>query len=84
MGRPSLLVLVPTQLLSVVGEVFGQRVSRVRHSHSNLRFLLATVVYSAVQAAIVLLLTEILLPHSVTEGQGTLGLWSYLWAHPCK
>ena len=82
MSKPNLGVVTGTQLLSVVGEVFGQRVSRVHHSHSNLRFLLATVTYSALQATLVLLLLQAILPHSTTDGQGVLSLFPALIAHP--
>ena len=44
--------------------------------------LTTTVVYSAVQAFVVLLLCELFLPRDVTKGQGSLWMWSALAEHP--
>lgn len=69
------------QSLSAGGELFGQRAGRACHKHSNLRLLLSTVIYSAVQAFVLLLVLELAFPH-LTNGQGSLGMWGALWKHP--
>lgn len=79
--RPNFGWILLAQSLSAGGELFGQRAGRACHQHSNLRLLLSTVVYSAVQAFVVLLVFELAAPH-LTDGQGALGMWAELQRHP--
>jgi hypothetical protein len=80
--KPSFGWVLFAQSLSAAGEVFGQRLQRRFHHGSQIRMLNTTVVYSAVQAFVVLLLCELLLPESITLGQGSLWMWQALVAHP--
>ena len=69
------------QSLSAGGELFGQRAGRACHKHSNLRLLLSTVLYSAAQAFVILMVLELAFPQ-LTQGQGSIGMWKALWRHP--
>ncbi len=68
------MIILVSQLASVVAEVFGQRASRIHHQGSTHRFLLSTVVFSSVQAAVVLLATDLFLSDRVTGSQGLVRL----------
>lgn len=52
-----------------------QRCTRVLYRRNNARTLLAVVVYSALQAFVLLGIAEIVLPYSWTQGQGSLSMW---------
>lgn len=62
-----------------------QRCSRIAYSRSNIRLLAAVVVYSAVQAFVLLGIAQYALPHSWTGGQGAISMWcvvcgrSHVW-----
>lgn len=56
--------------------------SRKVHTGSNIRMLISVCTYSALQAAVVTTLTQLLLPESVVEGQGALSLPVMLWETP--
>lgn len=83
MARPNFGWILLAQSLSAFGELFGQRAGRAVHKHSNVRLLISTVTYSAVQAFVILLTLELALPN-ITEGQGALGMWHVLYEHPGK
>ena len=80
-GAPNFGWILLAQSLSAGGELFGQRAGRACHKRSNLRLLLSTVLYSALQAFVVLLVLELAFPH-LTQGQGSIGMWRALWNHP--
>ena len=48
-GAPAFSLVLPTQALAVIGEVFGQREARVVHKASNTRTVAALAIYSALQ-----------------------------------
>ena len=81
MAKPNFGWILLAQSLSAFGELFGQRAGRAVHKHSNVRLLISTVVYSAIQAFSVLFVLELAFPH-LTEGQGALGMWRVLYEHP--
>lgn len=59
-----------------------QRCSRIAYSRSNIRLLAAVVVYSAVQAFVLLGIAQYALPHSWTGGQGAISMWCVVWPQP--
>jgi len=74
-ARPGFGWVLFAQSLSSGGEVFGQRLQRRFHGGSQIRMLNSTVVYSALQAFVVLAICELALPTEMTEGQGSLWMW---------
>eukprot|EP00042_Codosiga_hollandica_P015967 m.39518 g.39518 ORF g.39518 m.39518 type:complete len:125 (+) comp45595_c0_seq1:225-599(+) len=82
-SRVGIGVVLVTQLLGVLAEIFGQREVRVVHQRSGVRTLIAVSIYSGAQAFVVLALCELLLPTSITDGQGAFSaigqIFSY-WA----
>lgn len=74
-GRPGFGWVLLAQGLSSAGEVFGQRLQRRFHGGSQIRALTTTVVFSSLQAFVVLAACELFLPQSVTGGQGSLWMW---------
>ena len=74
-GMPSFWLILAAQSLSAGGEVFGQRSTRKLHNNSSIRSIISLTIYSSIQAFIVLLITELALPASVTGNQGSLSMW---------
>jgi hypothetical protein len=74
-SRPGFEWVLFAQALSASGELFGQRLQRRFHKGSQIRSLSTTVVYSAVQAFVILAICELSLPQDVTKGQGSLWMW---------
>ncbi len=74
-SRPGFGWVLLAQGLSSAGEVFGQRLQRRFHEGSQIRALTTTVLFSSLQAFVVLAVCELSLPRSVTGGQGSLWMW---------
>jgi hypothetical protein len=80
MSAPPLGLLVITQAMAAVGQVFGARFGRVHHKSSALRSSISATTFSAVQAFVILLALELGAPQAWTGGQGP--LWALGVAHP--
>eukprot|EP01138_Halocafeteria_seosinensis_P014676 gb/GECG01014981.1/.p1 GENE.gb/GECG01014981.1/~~gb/GECG01014981.1/.p1 ORF type:complete len:444 (+),score=24.70 gb/GECG01014981.1/:1-1332(+) len=79
--KPNFGWIFLAQVLSAGGELFGQRAGRKLHQRSNLKSAVAVVVYSALQAFLILMVLELAIPH-VTKGQGSLSMWKQIYDNP--
>lgn len=81
-GQAPLAVICLAQALSAGSELLGQRIMQRCHSQSSVRMLISMSVYCALQATVVLGAAELLLPSSVTGGQGPISMWLLLMRYP--
>ena len=77
-----LILILGVQAASAASELFGQRLSRRCHHHSAIRMLISMSTFCFVQSFVVLGAAELLLPVSLTGGQGSLSVWSIVLRHP--
>eukprot|EP01135_Chromosphaera_perkinsii_P005225 Nk52_evm8s326 gene=Nk52_evmTU8s326 len=66
-NAPNLGILIIAQLLSTIGDAFGQRVSRVDHKGNYARMMISIAIVSAVQMIILVGILQIELPLSLTS-----------------
>eukprot|EP01135_Chromosphaera_perkinsii_P008904 Nk52_evm14s1524 gene=Nk52_evmTU14s1524 len=65
-STPSLVLLLVAQLLTTVGDSFGQRVSRVNHHSSSTRMMMSSALVSALQMLLLVGLLQLVLPNHIT------------------
>lgn len=80
-AKPNFGWVFLAQALSAGGELFGQRAGRKLHRRSNLKSAIAVVIYSAIQAFLILMVLELAIPHT-TKGQGSLSMWRQIYENP--
>ena len=66
-NAPNIGILILAQLLSTIGDAFGQRVSRVDHKGNYPRMMISIAIVSAVQMIILVGILQIELPLSLTS-----------------
>ncbi|KAJ3442498.1 32 kda heat shock protein [Anaeramoeba flamelloides] len=66
-GAPNIGILLMSQLLSVVGDTFGQRVNRVNFKKSRKHMMIGVTIMSSLQIFILLGILEYSLPTSVVS-----------------
>ncbi|GAM18457.1 hypothetical protein SAMD00019534_016320, partial [Acytostelium subglobosum LB1] len=64
--KPPFLVLLGAQLLSVVGDSFGQRCSRVSFKHSPRHMMIGLCLMTAIQMFVIFSILQLALPVSIT------------------
>lgn len=77
---PLELILL-AQSLGAGSEIFGQRLTRKAFKGSTLRIVISASIYCALQAFLVLAVTQYALP-TLTAGQGAIWMWKTVWEHP--
>ena len=66
-NTPSLLLLLLAQILTTIGDSFGQRVSRVNHRSSSSRMMMSSAVVSAAQMVVFVGVLQVILPRHITS-----------------
>ncbi|EAL73729.1 hypothetical protein DDB_G0268552 [Dictyostelium discoideum AX4] len=65
-AKPNIGILIATQLVSVIGDSFGQRCSRVNYKHSTRHMMIGLCLMTAVQMFIIMGILQLSLPTSIT------------------
>ena len=79
---PPIGIVLATQSLGSLADVFAQREVRVVHLTCNTRSVISISIYSALQAFVVLTIVQLALPQAITDGQGPLTIWKPMSEHP--
>ncbi|KAK5576513.1 hypothetical protein RB653_007657 [Dictyostelium firmibasis] len=65
-AKPNIGILIATQLVSVIGDSFGQRCSRVNYKHSTRHMMIGLCLMTAVQMFVIMGILQLSLPTSIT------------------
>jgi hypothetical protein len=81
-STPPFGYILLAQAMGAGSELFGQRLGRRCHGHSNVRMLVSASLYCSVQAYVLLGAAQVMLPRQWTGGQGSLTMFQQVWDHP--
>ena len=70
------------QSLGAFSELFGQRLGRQCHRHSNIRMLISASTFSSAQSIVLLGIGQLFLPTTLTGGQGSLTMIQQVAKYP--
>ncbi|EFA81826.1 hypothetical protein PPL_05058 [Heterostelium album PN500] len=65
-NKPPIYIMLAAQLLSVVGDSFGQRVSRVNFKHSPRHMMIGLCLMTAIQMFVIFSILQLSLPTSIS------------------